>query len=108
MQFLMYPRKLSPVATRTENGKNERNACQLVMTLQESWDFSRRSVAQQSPSGTRAPRRSMSSGYLGDSHAAAELFLRLNHARQTVSYVRNQVRNPAMPDALLHHPWPRK
>ena len=30
-------------------------------------------------------------GFLSEGQAAAELFFRLNHARQTVTYVRNQV-----------------
>jgi inositol oxygenase len=58
---------------------------------EESDDRQEQSVRSTSQySAARSLPRSVSGSYLSEGTAAAELFLRLNHARQTVSFVKKQ------------------
>ena len=59
-----------------------------------------------SPSTPRVLSRWHSSVYVSEGQAAVELFFRLNHARQTMAYVRHQVApRPLLPShAALHRP----
>lgn len=56
-----------------------------------------------SPSTPRVLSRWHSSVYVSEGQAAVELFFRLNHARQTMAYVRHQVvsRPKLLPHAAL-------